>query len=157
MSMAGRAGGRYVTPIKSDGTEPDQIGRGKYTLTAGATYYYLLGGGGGVFGSGTITGYTSGAILTSAKIQDTDHPEQDVTNISSTVGEWVTEDPATGFVGADGTGWDTTTTPSVLAVAGTGLGGARFNIAETAAARTRIEVIVGGTGGVFRVSCNWKH
>lgn len=155
--IAGRAGGRYVTPIKSDGTEPAEIGRGKYTLEAGATYYYLLGGRGGVFGSGTITGYTSAAIITSGTIQDTDHSELDVTNISSTVGEWISEDPANAFVGADGTGWDTTTTPGVLAVAGTGLGGARFNIAETAASRTRITVVVGGTGGIFRVSCNWKH
>lgn len=155
MSMAGRAGGRYVTPIKSDGTEPDQIGRGIYTLTAGATYYYVLGGAGGVFGSGTITGYDAAAILTSATIQDTDHPEQDITNINAVVGDWISEDPATAFVGADGAGW--TVTNGVLAVAGGAVGGARFNIAETAAARTRVAVVVGGTGGRFRFSCNWKH
>ena len=155
MSQAGRAGGRYVTPIKSDGTEPAQIGRGIYTLEAGATYYYLLGGAGGVFGSGTITGYDAAAILTSATVQDTDHPEQDITNIHAVTGDWISEDPSTAFVGADGAGW--TVTNGVLAVAGGAVGGARFNVAETAAARTRVAVVVGGTGGRFRFSCNWKH
>ena len=155
MGYNGRPGGRYVTPIKSDGTEPAQDGgRGVYTLAAGATYYYVLGGGAACFVSGTLTGYTSGAIISSATVQDTDHPEQEITNVDGTVGNWISEDPSTGFVGADGTGWAVTN--CVLAVAGTGVGGARFNIAETAGTRTRIAVVMGGTGGQFRMSAGGK-
>lgn len=153
MGRKGRAFGRYVTPIKSDGTEPAQDGgRGVYTLASGSTYYYILGGGDATFLSGTFTGYTSGAIC-SATVQDTDHGELDVTNIDAVVGNWVSEDPSTGFVGADGTGW--VATNSVLAVAGTGVGGARFNVGEQAATRTRVAVVV-TTGGLFRMSCGAK-
>lgn len=155
MGNKGNNGGPYLTPIKSDGTIPPMDGgRGVFTLSASSTYYYILPAGAACFISGTITGYTTGAILTSATIQDTDHPELDVTSTDSTVGNWVSEDPSTGFVGADGTGWSVTN--SVLAVAGTGVGGARFNVAETAASRARIAVVVAGTGGQFRVSARGK-
>lgn len=162
MSRMPRAGGRYIQPIDSNGAlVPQGDGRGIYTLTAGQTYYYILGGPDASIISGTLTAYATpaaanGLIITSATIQDTDHPDQDVTNFSSTVGEWVSEDPSSAFVGADGTGWDTTTTPGVLKVAGTGLGGARFNIAETGAYRSRIAVVVGATGGPLRVSSHGK-
>jgi hypothetical protein len=150
-----RAGGRYVRPIKSDGTEPaEDGGRGVFTLAANTTYYYILGGGAASFISGTFTGYTSGAVVDSATVQDTDHPEREITDINAVAGDWISEDPATAFVGADGTGW--TVSNGVLAVAGTGVGGARFNVAETAAARTRIAVDMGGTGGQFRMSASGK-
>jgi len=155
MGRKGRAGGRYVTPIKSDGTEPAQDGgRGVFTLASGSTYYYILGGGDASFISGTFTGYDAAAIITSATVQDTDHGELDVTNLNAVVGDWISEDPSTAFVGADGAGW--VVTNGVLAVAGGAVGGARFNVAETAAARTRIAVAVGGTGGKFRMSANGK-
>jgi hypothetical protein len=155
MGSKPRAGGRYVRPIKSDGTEPaEDGGRGVFTLAANSLYYYVLGGGSASFVSGTLTGYTSGAIIDSATVQDTDHPELEITNIDGTAGNWISEDPATAFVGADGTGWSVTN--GVLAVAGTGVGGARFNVAETAAARTRIAVDTGGTGGLFRMSAHGK-
>lgn len=155
MGQIGRPGGRIVRPIKSDGTEPaEDGGRGVFTLAASSTYYYILGGASQQFLSGTLTGYTTAAILTSATVQDTDHSSLDVTDIDQTAGNWISEDPSTGFVGADGAGW--VVTNSVLAVAGGAVGGARFNVAETAAARTRVEVVVGGTGGKFRFSMHGK-
>jgi hypothetical protein len=155
-----RAGGRYITPIDSNGDPLTNEGpRGAYTLTAGQTYYYILGGPDATFISGTLTAYASaaaanGLIITSATVQDTDHDERDVPNKSSTVGEWISEDPSSGFVGADGTGWSASS--GVLAATGAGLGGGRFNIAETAAYRTRVAVVVGGTGGPLRVSGHGK-
>lgn len=160
MSRMPRAGGRYITPIDSNGDPLTNEGpRGAYTLTAGQTYYYILGGPDATFISGTLTAYASaaaanGLIITSATVQDTDHDERDVPNKSSTVGEWISEDPSSGFVGADGTGWSASS--GVLAATGAGLGGGRFNIAETAAYRTRVAVVVGGTGGPLRVSGHGK-
>jgi hypothetical protein len=164
MSRMPRAGGRYVQPIDSSGVlvPPDTTGnaaRGVYPLAAGQTYYYILGGPDAPIISGHITAYASaaaanGLIITSATVQDCDHSELDVTNFSSTVGEWVDEDPSSAFVGADGTGWSATN--GVLAATGAGLGGARFNVADTAAYRTRVKVVVGATGGPLRVSSHGK-
>lgn len=160
MSRMPRAGGRYVQPIDSSGVlVPQGDGRGVYTLTAGQTYYYILGGPDASIISGTFTAYASaaaanGLIITSATVQDCDHSELDVLNHSSTVGEWINEDPSTAFVGVDGTGWSVTN--GVLAATGAGLGGGRFNIAETAAYRTRVAVVVGATGGPLRVSSHGK-
>lgn len=160
MSRMPRAGGRYVQPIDSNGVlVPAEGPRGVYTLTADTTYYYILGGPDASFISGHLTAYASaaaanGLIITSATVQDCDHSELDVPNHSAVAGEWVTEDPSAGFVGADGTGWSATS--GVLAATGAGLGGARFNIAETAAYRTRLAVVVGATGGPLRVSSHGK-
>jgi len=151
MSRAIRPGGPYVQPLQTDGNNlVDEIGRGRYTLTAGTTYYYLLGGADAPFHSVQITGYTAGLVITSATIQDTNHGTLDVTDQSSVVGEWVTEDPTTAFVGVDGTGWSATN--GVVAASGGGVGGAVWHLGESGAARTRLAVVVGGTGGILRVS-----
>lgn len=157
MSRMPRSGGRYVPPVQtSDGVElTEQIGRGIFTLAANTTYVFVLGGADAPFISATLTGYDAAMILTTVTVQDTDHPEQEVTNHSTVAGEWVSEDPTTAFVGADGTGW--VPTNGVLNVAGTGVGGARFNVAETAAFRTRLIVVVGATGGRVRVSSHGKE
>lgn len=155
MGQHGRAGGRYIRPIDQNGATPDTEGpQGTFTLTAGTTYYYVLGGAATPLESIQITGYTAGLIITSATIQDCNHGENEVTDKSSTAGEWVNEDPSTGFVGVDGTGW--TASNSVVAAAGTGVGGAMFHVGDTGAARTRLEVVVGGTGGKARVSGHAK-
>lgn len=161
MSRQPRAGGRYVQPIDSTGAlVTPEAPRGVYNLTAGQTYYYILGGNEAPIVSGHLTAYASaaapnGLIITSATVQDCDHGSNEVTDSSSTVGEWVAEDPSSAFVGADGTGWSATN--GVLAATGAGLGGARFNIADTAAYRTRITVVVGATGGPLRVSSHGKQ
>lgn len=165
MSRMPRAGGRYLVPIKqTDGSSPAEHGHGVYTLDASTTYYYIFGGPDASFQSVHLTGYTSAAILTSASVQDCNHhggtsqglaaTAGDVPDTSNTVGQWVTEDPSSGFVGADGTGW--TVSSSVLAVAGTGVGGAMFHVAETGAARTRLTLVVGLTGGDFQASGHGK-
>lgn len=155
MGYKPRAGGRYVIPIDSTGAELTNAGPpGEFTLTAGAHYYYVLGGSAAPFQSVHLTGYTAGLIITSATIQDCNHDERDVTNQSTVAGEWAPETPPTGYVGPTGTGW--TATNGVVAAAGTGVGGAVIHIAETGAYRTRLDVLVGGTGGKLRVSFHGK-
>jgi hypothetical protein len=145
-----------VIPIDSNGAEAASAGEhGKFTLTAGTTYYYVLGGADASCQSFTLTGYTSAAVVTSGTVQDTNHAELDVTNHSSTAGEWLNEDPTTAFVAVDGTGWSQTN--GVIAAAGSGVGGAMFHLGDDGASRTRIAVVVGGTGGVFRGSAWGKE
>lgn len=153
MGRKQRAGGRYVTPIDvADGSEATAAGpHGRYTLTAGHTYVYVLGGLDAPIHSFHLTGYTAAAILTSATPQDCNHHELDVTDIADAaatkVGQWITENPTTAYVGTNGAGW--VATQSVLAVAGGAVGGAMWHLADDGANRHRILVVVGGTGGDF--------
>lgn len=154
MGQITRAGGqRYITPTKSDGTNPDEHGRGIYTLTAGATYVYILGGASAPFAHVHLTGYTAGAIIT-ATVQTATHQDLDVTDTNLTVGEWVSETPADGDVQVDGTGW--TSSAAVVSADGTGPGGASWHLSDWPPFRTRIKIVVGGTGGDFRLSWHGK-
>ena len=155
MGRHGRAGGRYVTPINSSGVELVNEGpRGAFTLTAGQTYHYILGGADAPINSVTITGYAASAVITSGTIMDTNHESNEVLDHSAVAGEWCTEDPSTAFVAVDGTGWSHTN--GVIAASGAGVGGATFHIVDTGAARTRLTLAVGATGGAFRVSAHGK-
>lgn len=149
---------RYLVPIDTaDGTSPAEGEHGKYALTNGHTYVYLIGGAEAANVSITLTGYTAALTITSATIQDTDHADRDVTDISTTVGEWIPEvPPSPAYVAFTGTGWAAGATPSVIAAAGSGLGGARWNLSADAATRTRLIVVVGGAGGTARVSAGGK-
>jgi hypothetical protein len=155
MSRMPRAGGRYIHPLQINGDElTEEVGRGVFTLVANTRYFFILGGADAPFLGVTLTGYDAAMVLTSAAIQDTDHPDQEVPNHSVIVGEWVTEDPTTAFIAADGAGW--VGTNGVLAVAGGAVGGAKWHVAETAAFRTRLDIQVGATGGRVRVSSHGK-
>lgn len=156
---------RYLIPVDTaDGTSPvESAGHGIYVLTAGHTYVYLLPTKDTAFTSIDVTGYDAGLTITSATVQDTNHPRAtagdgssvgDVTDISVVVGEWKNERPTNGYVAADGTGWSvgSSATACVVASSGSGVGGALWHVAETGAARTRLSVVVGATGGRARVS-----
>ena len=151
------ATGKSVQPIVStdDTIVPVMTGQGRYTLVANTTYRFILDGSGSPWVSATITGYTAGLIITSATIEDTDHPIATVPRNSAVVGEWIPETPTTAVVGVTGTGWSATN--GVVAAAGTGIGGARWNLEGTAAFRTRITVVVGATGGDVRLSWYEKN
>jgi hypothetical protein len=160
---------RYLVPIDTaDGTSPAEAGgHGIYTLTASHTYVYLDPTLDTPFTSFDLTGYDAGLVITSATIQDTNHPGSvtaggpnggDVPDTSVTVGEWKNERPTNGYVAADGAGWSVGSgaTACVVAASGAGVGGALWHVAETGAARTRLNVVVGGTGGKVRVSAAGK-
>jgi hypothetical protein len=97
--------------------------------------------------------YDAAIILTSVTVETCDFPPEMVTDYAdgatgtATAGYWIDEDPSTAFVGTRGG----TVTNGVLAVAGGAQGGARWNVADNAARRTRLRVVVGATGG--EVSC----
>lgn len=151
---------RYIVPLDTATglLISPEVPHGEYTLVAGATYAFCVQSSEAPFVSFDLTGYDAALVVTSATIQDTNHPVQDVSDVSVIVGEWKNERPTNGYVAADGTGWSVGTgaTACVVAAAGSGVGGAMWQVAETGAFRTRLLVVVGGTGGRVRVSACGK-
>lgn len=146
--------GGFSTPFKSDGSVPDQKGLGTFTLLAGTTYYFPIS-----CANASVVGVHLGwpgspIIITSATVEDSNLPPLEVhgsstTGISdydATVGNWIDEDPTTGFVGCKGT--NVTATNGVVAATGDAAGGGcLFHVANTGARRMRIKIVVGATGG----------
>ncbi len=143
----------FITPIASDGTVQEQsateFGRGSFTLTLSTTYYYPLGGQDSTDLSAHCQ-WDASIILTSITIEDSDFPDSEASWYTSSAGAWIDEDPATAFVGSVGAG--VTVSAGVVAVAGGAQGGCMFHVSSTAARRTRLKVVVGGTGGEMRVA-----
>lgn len=158
MSSQGRTGTRYITPIDSTGAPLTESGRGRFTLTAGNTFHFILGGDEAPFVSVHLTGITAAAIVTSATVRDCNHPSDGVnaiTDFDTTDGMWPPQNNTTDFVQVEGAGW--VATNGVLAVAGGAVGGAFWHVAENCAARTRLTVVMGGTGGDFFCSGHGKR
>lgn len=151
MARSGRTGMRYVTPVDGSGNGVAEQGKGLYSLAAGTTYHFPIGGDDGPFQSICLTGYTAAAVVTSATVYDTNHRVDEVSDFDATAGNWIPESQSERVsVQTTGTGWSATN--DVIAANGTGVGGAMWHIAETGAARTRLTVVIGATGGTFRVS-----
>lgn len=143
----------FVTPFVSTGTEQVQsateFGRGSFTLLTGVTYFYPIGGQDTPTLSAHIQ-WDAAIVITSITIEDCNMPESEVHWYSDNAGEWIDEDPSTAFVGSDGAG--VTVTNGVVAVAGGAAGGAMIHMDGNGARRTRLKVVVGGTGGEVRVA-----
>lgn len=150
MTRQGRTGQRYITPIDSTGAPLTEEGHGRYTLAAGQTYHYVWSGEDAANQSVHLVGLTAAAIVTSATVRDCDMPVREVANQDTTAGYWVPSAIVGSSVGVEGTGW--TATSGVVAVAGGAVGGAFWHIQHSGAARTRLTVVMGGTGGTFIVS-----
>lgn len=146
----------YITPIKSDGTTPTfapgadatLTGRGVYTLVAGQTYYFPLPVGGSSMYDVHLQ-HDAAIAITSATIETSSMGESEVSNISAVAGAWMDQDPSTAFVATVGAG--TTATNGVVAVVAGNVGGADWQVSATGAARSRLEVVVGATGGEVRL------
>lgn len=143
----------YITPIKSDGTtqveSAAEFGRGSFTLASGTTYFYPVGGQDAPILSVHVQ-WDAQIIITSLTIEDCNFPDSDVDWYDDAAGEWIDEDPSSAFVGTDSGG--ATVTNGVVAVAGGSQGGCMFHLADTGARRTRLKVVVAGTGGELRVA-----
>lgn len=154
MSIAGI--GTYITPRETDGDELTTTKRrGMYTLAANTTYLFVFGGATAPYQHVQLTGYTAGAVVTSATIQTCSQGVREVSDTSTVVGEWIDEDPTDAFVAVDGTGW--TQSNGIAAANGTGVGGASWQLVRWAPSRSRLKVVVGGTGGDFVVAWHGKE
>lgn len=148
----------YITPILSDGTVQKQdvtgdtdtgdgTGRGWFLLAAG-TYYFPIGGQDS--NTQSIHLQHDAAVAISASLPETsDLPDTDTSWYSDTAGEWFGENPSTAYVPVDGA--TTTATNATVAVVAGNKGGARWNVADLGARRTRLKVVV-TTQGKVRVA-----
>lgn len=147
--------GHFIIPRIADGTEVTAgKQRGVFTLLANTTYYYMFGGAPASRQHVHMTGYTAGLVLTSATVQTCSRGD-DVLHTSTVTGEWIPETPSDGDAEVTGTGWASAS--AVVAAAGSGLGGASFMLSDWGADRTRLEVVVGATGGDLAVAWHGKE
>lgn len=139
---------RYATPIKaSDGTEAaPAAGRGRFTLASGTTYVVALDTLRGP--SSVQVEWDAAIILTSVTPEDCNAAETEIPLTSTTAGQWLAEDPSTAYVSAE----NGTATQAVVAVAGGSAGGAMWHFSDMGCRRLRLTIVVGGTGGVVRIS-----
>jgi hypothetical protein len=147
--------GHDLVPFTAAGVELDNAGanpnQSGYTLVAGTTYYYPLGRGvkEAPYISASVK-WDASAILT-ITVEDTNFT--DVSNTSTTAGDWEKENPSTAYVAADG---NATVTAATVVVPGGTAGGCCYNLGFIGSLRARLKIVVGGTGGVVRVAQNMK-
>lgn len=147
----------FITPIKSDGTvqteSATEFGRGSFTLASGTTYFYPLGGDDASMMDAHCQ-WDASIVITSITVETCSFPPGvnggGVEDHDDAAGEWIDQDLPTAYVGTDGAG--VTVTAGVVAVAGGAQGGCNFQISDNPARRTRLKVVVGGTGGEMRVA-----
>lgn len=154
MSINKRPGGPYVVPLLTDdGSEAVAAGeRGKYTLAANKTYVCPLGGIGAPTQSVQITG--DAAVILTLTIEECNADVSEISDTYTAADGWTKDNGSAGVTSGAGTGW--TPTARTVAVAGGNVGSAMFQLPDRGAARTRLTIVVGGTGGVVRVGAHGK-
>lgn len=143
----------YITPYKSDGVEQvadgTDFGRGAFTLVAGATYYYPLGGQDSPFMS-IHAQLDASIVITTMTVEGCDFPPSDVDVFDNGAGEWMAKSTNGMLCTVEGAG--VSNTSGVVDTTGGAQGGARWDIFNHGARRTRLAVVVGATGGELRVA-----
>lgn len=141
----------YPLILLSDGTDMKN-GKNGVTLASGATYFILIGGDAALVTSFHLQ-WDNAIILTSVAVEDSNNP--DVTLYSAAAGEWIKQNPTTGYIGGTGSG-GMTVTDWTAAVAGGTAGGGMWHFGNSGARLTRIKIVVGGTGGVVKATTHAK-
>lgn len=149
----------FIEPTVASGGDPAEPGtdaafgannRGVFTLLANTTYYYLISHADATVLSATLHG-DAAIVITSATIEDSNWAETEAPLDSNVTGQWLATDTGMITSSKEGTGW--TNTSDVGAASGGNAGAVAWNIVGQGARRTRIAVVVGGTGGQVRVGC----
>ncbi len=142
----------YITPYKADGTRQVesavQYGRGAFTLSANTTYYFILGAPDCPWVSAGVE-WDESIVLTTMTIEDTNHHKDEASDYSTAA--WTPEKPTTAYVGTNGAS-GVTVSNGVVTATGGAVGNCMFHVADSAARRTRLAVVVGATGGEMRVA-----
>lgn len=128
-------------------------------LTAATTYYVPIGGAASTVQSAHCK-WDASIVITSITVQvsnfklQNDNDPNDADEAGD-VGDWIPYTPSSGvYVAVTGAG--ATATGAVVAVAGGAAGGCFYDIGNLGARRARLAVVVGGTGGRFRVASHGK-
>lgn len=141
-----QGGTSNVQPIKSDGTYAAAGDKG-YTLTSATTYYVDLGGKDPSLLAAQIL-MDANLVITSIDVESTNRG--DVLLTSSTAGEWVPEDSASGvYITKTGAGV-TITGATIDKIAGA-IGAAMVHLFRMSTRRARLKIVVGAAGGVIRI------
>lgn len=145
----------YLQPIKSDGTlaaaggdstVPGAVNRGVFTMAV-ATYYVPFGGADAKAAS-LMAQWDGTAVITSITIEETDAPEDVVSNYAASAGNWfsVADARLTSTVNGAGTSANTN---DVIAHSAAGAGGSIQTVQDNGARRLRAAIVV-ATGGEMR-------
>ncbi len=144
----------YSAPWSAAGARLDLRKGGYADLVAGTTYYFPLGGSEATAESAHAQ-WPSTIIITGAVIEDSNLTEADSTWYSTVAGEWLAENPTSAYVPVAGTGVSATA-GTIAATGNAAGGGAIWNLSGAGSTRKRLKVVVGATGGLFRVAPNGK-
>lgn len=117
-------------------------------LLSNTTYFVPVGGEGSLVESVHVQ-WDATAVGT-ITVEDSNNP--DVTNISTTNGEWIQENPTTAYVGITGG----TVSNLTVTIPGGTIGGCLIHLGNTGAIRTRLRVVL-GTGGRMNFTANGKQ
>jgi len=163
-----------VSAIRADGVFfPDEAGKG-VTLALATTYFFVFETADGRFDALSLK--WDAAIIFTAQFEETNLPRVlgqdisgaggnptvfDVSDIDVVAGNWIIWPmPAAqvSVIATDGTTGGATYVPAtgVLTVAGGTAGGARMQLNQIGSRRSRLKVVVGGTGGKLRVGQHAK-
>jgi hypothetical protein len=131
--------------------DPSQKG---VTLASGTTYVFPLGGESAPLESVHILWDAS--IVVTWTVEDSNMPpaegsQVDVSNFDSQAGNWIQENPTTGYIAVGPPTTGTTVTNLTIAVAGGTSTGAIIHFGNFGSRRLRLKATVGGTGGNVRV------
>jgi hypothetical protein len=128
-------------------------------LLSGTTYYIPIGGAASTVQSAHCK-WDASIVITSItvevsnfRIQNDNDPNP--TDSAGDAGDWIPYTPSSGaYVAVTGAG--VTATGAVVAATGGAAGGCFYDIGNLGARRARLAVVVGGTGGRFRVASHGK-
>jgi hypothetical protein len=146
--------GVAIAPVRVGASDNSTLG---HTLTAG-TYYFPIDTVDDSLLHCTLK--WNAAFAATITLESTDFPAAqsnqvaDVTDWSSTAGDWEQENPTTAYVPIAGTG--NSVTNLTITAGGTNAGGASVHLGNMGARRLRWKVVC-GTGGLLRIADNAKR
>ena len=139
----------------------DRMGTAKgCTLANGTTYFFVLDKSGSPVDSVHLQ--WAAAVAATFTVEASCYPKlvggnpmapADVTDFSTTTGEWIQLNPSTAYVPVVGTG--NSVTSLTITAGGTNAGAAWIDLGNLGARRVRIKVVV-TTGGVVRCGVNGR-
>lgn len=128
--------------------------KGVHAVTGGATVRYGLGGDASLI-QGCHIRWDS-AFVGNFTFWSCDFPPEEVLINDATAGNWIQQNPPTGYTPVSPAGAATTVTPLVIAVPGGTAGGAAPDIGNLSHKRLAV-LVVCTTPGFIQIRCNGKE
>lgn len=157
-----------IDAIKSDGTVVSAVrsGTSKGCTLAVATYYFPLGSSEAPLSAGTSLVHAhlkwAAAVAATITVETCSFTRfeggfgganDDVTDYSTTAGDWIQENPSTAIVAVSGA--SNTSTAATVTAGGAAAGGCSFHLGNLGSRRARVKVVA-TVGGLVRCAANGK-